>query len=264
MKKTLLLSAVAFMSIFAINAQTVWDFTAMYTTVPTTASQGITGNIGFFVNPSASTPVTTFVVEASAKTFPAGGTYAGGSLTNRLKLGGKGSDATFANPYLPTTNYVYFKVTGPCTITVFCRSSTSTATDGRILYITDGANLLGSYAPPASASDVASVVTGTYTGGAGIIYIYGYINAFNLYRVEASANVGTTFLITAMNQVLADKGISFNGTEVVNSKGLDIEVYNVLGKKVAISKTNISTTNFQKGVYVVRASGFNDSLKICI
>ena len=67
-----------------------------------------------------------------------------------------------------------------------------------------------------------------------------------------------------VNHVLSDKGVSFNGTEVVNSKGLDLEVYNVLGKKVAASKTNIATTNFQKGIYVVRVSGTNESLKISI
>ncbi len=70
--------------------------------------------------------------------------------------------------------------------------------------------------------------------------------------------------VQAVNQVLSDKGVSFNGTEILNTKGLYIEVYNMLGKKVAASKTTISTTNYQKGVYVVRAAGSNDSLKIII
>ncbi|MDR3653608.1 MAG: DUF4957 domain-containing protein [Paludibacter sp.] len=69
---------------------------------------------------------------------------------------------------------------------------------------------------------------------------------------------------TAVKQTLSDKGVSFNGTEIVNTKGLPIEVYSVLGKKVASSMTSIPTTNFQKGVYIVRVSGLNDSLKICI
>lgn len=69
---------------------------------------------------------------------------------------------------------------------------------------------------------------------------------------------------TSVKSLLADKGISFNGTEITNTKGLDIEVYSVLGKKVANAKTSISTTNFQKGVYIVRAAGSTDSLKICI
>lgn len=70
--------------------------------------------------------------------------------------------------------------------------------------------------------------------------------------------------VSAVKQVLSDKGVSFNGTEILNNKGLAIEVYSVLGKKVAVSKASIPTANFQKGVYIVRISGSNDSLKICI
>jgi len=268
MKRTLLLSAITIIAITSAYSVTVWDITALYplaSGATTTATQGVKDNIGFFVNPSAATPITTFTIDYSKKAFGAGGTFAGGDLLSRMKLGGKGSDALSANKYLPISNYVYFNVTGSCTITVFCRSSTSTATDGRTLYITDGTNLLGSFLPPTSASDAATVVTGTYTGGAGIIYIYGYINAFNIYRIEVSENVGTTNLILAgINTILADKGVSFNGTEIVNSKGLSIEVYSVLGKRVSSSKTSISTTNFQKGIYFVRAAGLNEALKITI
>src|ERR1035437_7022979 len=64
---------------------------------------------------------------------------------------------------------------------------------------------------------------------------------------------------TAINKVLADKGISFNGTEILNTKGLALEVYSVLGKRVATSMTSIRTANFQKGVYVVRVAGSNDA-----
>ena len=69
---------------------------------------------------------------------------------------------------------------------------------------------------------------------------------------------------TGVSTVLADKGISFNGTEISNTKNLPVEVYNVLGKKVASSSANIATTNFVKGVYIVRVAGASDSLKISI
>ena len=70
--------------------------------------------------------------------------------------------------------------------------------------------------------------------------------------------------VQGVKQVLSDKGVSFNGTEIVNKNGLSIEVYSVLGKRVATSITNIPTGNFQKGIYIVRVSGINDALKICI
>ena len=263
MKKSLL-----FIAIIAITAttfaQTVWDFSTLYplTTGNTTiANQGVKDNIGFFVNPLASTPVTTFTIDFSSKTFAAGGTYAGGALTSRLKLGGKGSDASSSNPNMPTTNYLYFNVTGACTITVFCRSSTSNATDGRTLYITDGTNLLGSFLPPTTSSDAATIVTANYTGGAGVIYIYGYINAFNIYRVEVSANVGTTTVISGIEEIFNDKGITFNGNEVLNSNNRNIEVFNILGKQIGKSTTNFDMTAFPKGIYLVRTEGVNGALK---
>ena len=71
-------------------------------------------------------------------------------------------------------------------------------------------------------------------------------------------------VLTTTTKISVNNFISFNGKEILNTKGLSLEVYNVLGKKVAGSLTSISTANFQKGVYIVRASGMNDSLKICI
>ena len=72
------------------------------------------------------------------------------------------------------------------------------------------------------------------------------------------------FTVSSVNSVLSDKGISFNGTEILNSKGLLIEVYNISGKRVASATTSISTANFQKGVYIVRVAGSDKSLKISL
>jgi len=192
---------IASLAISAVSfAQTVWDFSAIY---PLTsgnvaqAAQGIKDNLGYFVNPFSATPNTAFTVDYSSKKFASNGTFQGGALTSRLKLGGKGSDSTSVNCFLPTTNFLYFNVKGSCEITVFCRASTSNATDGRSLYITDGTKLLGSYTPPVTSSDEPTLVKASYTGNGGIIYIYGYKNAFNIYRVEVSANIGETKLIPA-------------------------------------------------------------------
>ncbi len=180
--------------------QSAWDFSALY---PLTsgnvaqAAQGVKDNLGFFVNPFSATPNTAFTIDFSSKKFAASSNFSGGALTSRLKLGGKGSDSTSINCFLPTTNFLYFNVKGPCEITVFCRASTSNAIDGRSLYITDGTKLLGSYTPPVTSSDEPTLVKASYTGNGGVIYIYGYKNAFNIYRIEVSANMGETKLIPA-------------------------------------------------------------------
>ena len=72
------------------------------------------------------------------------------------------------------------------------------------------------------------------------------------------------FVVNAVNTILSDKGISFNGNEILNSKGLLIEVFNISGKRVASATTSISTVNFPKGVYVVRVAGSDKSLKISL
>lgn len=69
---------------------------------------------------------------------------------------------------------------------------------------------------------------------------------------------------SAVRSILADKGITFNGTEITNSQNLNIELYSVLGKRVATANTSISTSNLPKGVYIVRVKGSTDALKISL
>ncbi len=66
---------------------------------------------------------------------------------------------------------------------------------------------------------------------------------------------------SSVNPVLADKGISYNGNEIVNRDKIAIEIYDVLGKRVAASNNNISVTNYDKGVYFVRVAGSKETLK---
>lgn len=224
MKKNLLLIALATFSLIGYGQQTVWDFTTLYPLSSggtTTIEQGVSNNLGFYVDPNGETPKTSFAVDYSKKAFEAAGTFAGGDLFSRFKLGGGGSSATSETPNLPTKNFVYFNVTGPCKIYVFNRCSSSTPTDGRKLYITDGVNLLASYTPPSASGDAPNVLTADYTGAGGVIYIYGYINAFNLYRIEVSQNVGNTKEIsTGVSTVDASKTIK------------SVELYDALGKKL--------------------------------
>ncbi len=69
---------------------------------------------------------------------------------------------------------------------------------------------------------------------------------------------------TNVTNPLADKGISYNGSEITNTKGLEIEVYSALGKRIMTSTSSISTNSFQKGMYIVRLAGSNNVLKIMI
>ncbi|MHB9141719.1 MAG: T9SS type A sorting domain-containing protein [Paludibacter sp.] len=245
MKKTLLSMAIAFISAFAVNAQQTWnfsDFTAATFTETTIVS-------GLKIMAASSTNVS---IDANNKV---NGSY---SFTQRLKLGGSGA----ATNYMPTTRALVFNVTGPGDISVASLSSSS-STDRRLI-LTNGTDSLTSFTSPGSYTDANSntipLTTYQYTGAAATLYLYSVSSGVNIYLLAATSATP----ISSLKAVLSDKGVSFNGTEILNNKGLSIEVYSVLGKRIANSTKSLSTTNFQKGVYVVRVAGTNDALKIKI
>jgi hypothetical protein len=70
-----------------------------------------------------------------------------------------------------------------------------------------------------------------------------------------------SIVTTSVKETPAIKGISFNGTQVLNEKGQKIELYNMAGKLITQSSSSISTDNLPKGVYVVRIAGSNGVMK---
>lgn len=280
MKKTLLLSAMILLASIAVNAQTtkIWNLGGDPTLAtngspafPVTAGigngTGTTGNPAFpvIINGLGITGISTNTnmgaVNASVKTFTSPTTSVAYSFVNRFQNNGAGYSGAAATDATPTANmpiqrYISFNVSGPSAIYVLGVSGSSSSTT-RAIFLSDGTNYYGSIVFP----DATNITEGkiNYTGSsAATLYLYSNAS-LNLYLISA-----TNVAATAVNQVLSDKGVSFNGTEITNSKGLALEVYNVLGKRVASSMTSIPTTNFQKGVYIVRAAGSIDSLKICI
>jgi len=276
MKKTLLSLVIAFTTVVAVNAQTVWnlggDPTVATNGSPAFAvSAGIGNGTGTDGNPAfpvtinglAITGISSNVnmgqVEASAKTFTDANSVAY-AFANRFKFNGAGyagAAAGDATPLvnMPTQRYLSFNVSGNSTIYVI--GITGSSSSDRKLFVTDGTNYVGAVAFP--AANALNDGTITYTGGAATLYVYCNA-ACNLTYLS----VTNTVLPNSLKAVLSDKGVSFNGTEILNNKGLSIEVYSVLGKRIANSTSSISTTNFQKGVYVVRVVGTNDALKIKI
>lgn len=68
-------------------------------------------------------------------------------------------------------------------------------------------------------------------------------------------------VLAGLGSPLSDKGIFFNGHEIVNEQHLPIEVYDVLGKRVAASNNNIALNDLKEGIYMVRATGVKGTIK---
>jgi len=73
---------------------------------------------------------------------------------------------------------------------------------------------------------------------------------------------GVNYIVTtAVKQFPRDKGVSFNGNQVLNEKGQKIELYNMSGKLIARTSSSISTNNLPNGVYIVRIVGSTGVMK---
>lgn len=249
MKKTLLLSAIALVAFVSVNAQgvtKVWNFSeAPFGASPSVVLTSTSTVDGLTVGTDGTA---LFTLTANTKTID-GVTY-----TYRLQTGGGG--APVAPSLIPTTRYLAFNVGGQSTINVGMMSSNATSTRTLII-VNENQSVIDSIVNIDGAA--AAKYTYTYTGAASKIYLYSRSSGINYYYVSA-----TNVVMTSVKSILADKGVSFNGVEITNSNGLELEVYNVLGKKVASAATTISTKGFQKGVYIVRVKGSNDALKFSI
>lgn len=197
-------------------------------------------------------------ITAGAKTF---GDY---SFVNRFQFNGggyTGSVNTDATPtvMMPTQRYITFSVGGNSEIKVI--GITGSSSQARTLFFTNGTTLVGS-AAFAAGSDAAEF-TINYTGPA--TTIYAFCNAAcNLYRLSATNVVTNALKSTSTNNTFKNNEVYFNGTEIVNSKNIALEVFNVLGKRVLTSSSNISTRELSQGIYIIRAEGSKEVLKIKI
>lgn len=245
MKKTLLFGAALLLSSLAINAQTVWNFSnAPFGANPTvTFSSTFTTPDGLTVGTDGTVLWTG--LSANSKTID------GVSYTVRLQTGGGG--APLSPSRIPTTRYLKISVSGASTIKLGMISSSSTAIRSLIIVNTNE-TVVDSITGIGGAA--AATYTYNYTGGATTLYFYSRASGLNYYYVSA-----TNVIVTNINNPLADKGITFNGKQIVNNQGLPIEVFNVMGKKVATTNSSITTQKLGRGVFFVRAVGGHETLK---
>ncbi|WP_066220114.1 T9SS type A sorting domain-containing protein [Formosa haliotis] len=169
----------------------------------------------------------------------------GFTAANRYKLNGGGA----ATGNMPTVRYLKFAVKGDCDVKIWCRSGGSSE---RSLLVTDGTNVLGQYDAPLNDKDYV-ILSASYTGGIGNIYIYG-TNNFSLYKIEASANVGETTLSINKKafQVSTNLKAIGNRIEVSNVKyATSINIYSLTGALVQTVETSSDTSfTFRPGLYI--------------
>jgi hypothetical protein len=252
MKKPLLFVAFVLLLGNFVHAQTkVWDFGNDTATWPASAGIGlnpiVVDNLGLFPIPTN----TNFgAVTNNNLTFSDG--Y---SATQRFQMNG-GGYPTGAFSTMPTQRYLFFGVSGSCTVTVWFRTG-SNGTQ-RTLHFTDGTNILGEITTNADGNGDFPIFTGTYTGGPAILYLYGSL-ALNLYKVEVNgATVNTSLSIDGFEAAGGANAYAVGKQVYLNNIELDtqVNVYSINGALVRSLNTNsdMSFDLFQTGLYVVTLS----------
>lgn len=242
MRKTLLIISVIAFSV-ATYAQTVWNFSnAPYGATPTVSFASTFTDSGLTVGTDGSN---LFSVDANSKTID------GTAYTHRLKTGGGGMPV--APSKIPVTRYLSVNVSGPSTLKFGMMSSSSSATRTLIL-VNEGETFLDSIV--SISGSAAASYTYEYTGSATKLYFYSRSSGLNYYFVSA-----TNVVLTSENSIFNNKGIIFNGSEILNENNLSIEVYNSVGKLIVKSTSTINTDEFPKGVYLVKSVDSKGILK---
>lgn len=117
---------------------------------------------------------------------------------------------------------------------------------------------------------INTTVTATYTptqvGKDTVAVLFSYISAsastYDAYKtVLFVANVVEEGTSTGLFDSPVLEGITFNGSEIINSQNQTIAVYNTAGQIVASSNKNINMSAYPAGVYVIKAAN-GASMKI--
>ncbi len=251
MKRKLHLIAILAFAFTAISsAQTkVWDFTNQQSTWPLSSGIGIdpiiVDNLVLYPIPTN----TNFgAITANNLTFADGF-----AATRRFQMNGGGYPAGDFQP-MPTQRFIYFGVAGACTVKVWFRTGSNGAV--RTLYVSNGSAAVGSITTNAGAVGDFDILTANYTGGAGVLYIYGD-TALNLYKIEVT---GTT--VSTTSSTLSVDNLAQNNTNVYSNRKnvyvsnvlnpTEVKVYSITGALIK-SFTTTSDVDFKlnQGFYVV-------------
>lgn len=178
-------------------------------------------------------------------------TFSDGFISvNRFQMNGGGAAA--AGTYLPTLRFLFLDVDSDCVVKVWFKTGSNGAT--RTIFVTDGTSLIGSATTNNGTNTDTAIVTATYNGTGGRLYIYGD-NANNLMKVEVvGANVNTTLGVDDFTQVTTNVHSYKNQVYVSNVlTASEVKVFNIMGALVK-SFTTTTDTDFQlnqSGLYIV-------------
>ena len=252
-KKLLYLTSIVLFSVSAINAQTtIWDMGNDKTTL--NSGTEVIGDWPVRDVFPAETMIKSLGIFPGINSFGATSVQAASGFTdsytaaNRFTTGGASAGNATAEP---TSRYLYFNVSGACTIKVWFKGGNTTST--RSLFVSNGLTKIGTGA----SVNGAPVIVEASAIAAGKYYVY-CDNGINIYKIEVTgATVNTHALSTNNFQKESDVVVYANDGKIFLSNiksSTNVEVYSVLGALVKSAKAEADTSlDINAGVYIVKA-----------
>lgn len=232
-----------------VNAQTkIWDFANDTSTWPLSdgyaAQSGpvVVDDLGLY--PAGGAGNSNFgLVNANSFTFSDGFT-----TVNRFQPNGGGSAG---GTFLPSQRYLFFSVSGACTVKIWARTGGGGT---RNVLITDGTNLIATGGGSTSGEEIILTANvSAANASAGFIYIYSD-QACNYYKLEVTgATVNPPLSLDNLNKSTTNVFGAGNQVYVQNvTSNTEVRVYGITGALVKSFNTT-SDVNFElnKGLYIV-------------
>ncbi|GGK10425.1 hypothetical protein GCM10007962_00720 [Yeosuana aromativorans] len=235
----------------------VWDFGGSDTVnwgpdATGVADNEVRDNLGIYMGTTSTSNIG--IIDSSngsVSNWQTAGDIDGYSSTTRFKFNGDSGISDLGGGVLqPSKRYIYFAVTGACTVKLWLRGSS-----GRTVYLSDDSFVpFGSVLIPASGYVIETV---NYTGGSGNIYIYDDAAVYLCKMVVSPASsIGTTGLVLSADdfksQVSTNMRAVGNRIYVSNVKTkTEVNIYSITGALVKSFKTNSDTDfTFRSGLWI--------------
>lgn len=143
-------------------------------------------------------------------------TVEGTSYVNRLQFNGGGysgaSDADVTPPVnMPTQRYLSFSVNGPVKVDIV--GTTGSSSSSRKIFLTDGANYIGSFDYGSSDGKLKRSVD--YSGGAATLYLFCNASC-NIYRITVSSTQTSAVPVEICKEIRSVEYFDLTGRKVSN------------------------------------------------
>jgi hypothetical protein len=200
--------------------------------------------------PKSSSTLILFLISKGTQSFvKAGDTI--GCTPGRISM--KNSNCSIALP----------SVLGPCSITYYAAASSASAGRGVQCLVngisTDEAGISELLLNGTTQATMKKVYN--YTGSDSVVFTLISIGGIYIYDIKVES--GAASVIISASNAKSFQRIQKVGNTIQNSKNLMIDIFSILGAKIASSNKSIIDMNgFTPGIYMARIAGTKEYIKI--